>query len=124
MQDLRARGLLAPEEPPDCHDFGLVDGVEERQPGGERWVAIRVGDTGAGLPPELGERIFEPFVSTKETGTGLGLSICQRIVAAHGGELRAMNRAEGGAEFAIWLPQPALAWAAVEGPRPAQLGAV
>lgn len=75
-------------------------------------VTIRVADSGAGLPVELGKRIFEPFVSTKETGTGLGLSICQRIVAAHGGELKAANRLEGGAEFTIRLPQPAAVCAA------------
>jgi signal transduction histidine kinase len=78
----------------------------------ERWVAIRVGDSGPGLPAELGERIFEPFVSTKETGTGLGLSICQRIVTAHGGEMSAANRPEGGAEFTIRLPLPAAIGAA------------
>lgn len=78
----------------------------------ERFAVIRVGDSGAGLPADLGQRIFDPFVSTKETGTGLGLSICQRIVMAHGGELSAANRREGGAEFTIRLPLPAIAAAA------------
>ena len=81
---------------------------------GYRFAVIRVGDSGAGLPADLGQRIFEPFVSTKETGTGLGLSICQRIVQAHGGELSAANRPEGGAEFTIWLPLPAAIVAAAE----------
>jgi signal transduction histidine kinase len=44
-------------------------------------------DTGGGLPAGLGQRIFEPFVSTKETGLGLGLPICKRIVEAHEGEI-------------------------------------
>jgi signal transduction histidine kinase len=72
----------------------------------ERWLTLRVSDTGAGLPPGLGLRIFEPFVSTKETGLGLGLSICKRIVEAHGGDIQASNRPGGGAVFTIRLPCP------------------
>ena len=70
----------------------------------DRVLTLRVADTGGGLPGELGEQIFEPFVSTKETGLGLGLSICKRIVEAHGGEIRAANRPEGGAVFTVRLP--------------------
>jgi len=69
-----------------------------------RWLSIRVSDTGCGLPPELGDRIFEPFVTSKETGLGLGLPICKRIVDAHGGEILAANRPEGGAVFTVRLP--------------------
>jgi two-component system sensor histidine kinase HydH len=84
---------------------GQVELHLERQPGpnGE-WLWLQVADTGPGLPDGLGLRIFEPFVSTKETGMGLGLSICKRIVEAHGGEISAANRTEGGASFAVGLP--------------------
>ena len=68
---------------------------------------LRICDTGGGLPVDFGERIFEPFVSTKDTGVGLGLSICRRIVESHGGEIVAENRSSGGAAFAIWLPDVA-----------------
>jgi len=68
------------------------------------WLAIRVADSGTGIPAELLPTIFEPFVTTKETGTGLGLSVCQRIAAAHGGRLVARNRPAGGAEFSLLLP--------------------
>jgi len=68
------------------------------------WVAIIVRDDGMGLPAELGERIFAPFVTTKETGTGLGLSICKQIVEAHGGRIKAENREGGGAVFEVRLP--------------------
>jgi signal transduction histidine kinase len=71
---------------------------------GQRWCSIHVTDTGPGLPASLGDRIFEPFVSTKETGTGLGLPICRRIVEAHGGRIGAADRPQGGAEFIVWLP--------------------
>jgi signal transduction histidine kinase len=57
------------------------------------------------LPGDLGQDIFTPFVSTKATGIGLGLSICKRIVEAHGGEITAFNRPEGGATFSVRLPR-------------------
>src|SRR5262249_13757032 len=63
------------------------------------WLAVRVSDEGQGLPRDLGERIFEPFVSTRETGLGLGLAISRRIVAEHGGTISAADRPAGGAEF-------------------------
>jgi signal transduction histidine kinase len=68
------------------------------------WLTVTVADNGPGLPADLGEQIFDPFVSTKETGLGLGLSICKRIVEAHGGTITAANRPAGGAEFRIRLP--------------------
>jgi signal transduction histidine kinase len=67
-------------------------------------MTVRVADTGPGLPPGLGDRIFDPFVSTKETGLGLGLSICRRIITAHGGSITAANGPSGGAVFEIRLP--------------------
>jgi signal transduction histidine kinase len=67
-------------------------------------VCLEVADDGCGLPGELGDRIFEPFVTTKETGTGLGLAICRRITEAHGGELRAANRSPTGSMFTVRLP--------------------
>jgi signal transduction histidine kinase len=71
---------------------------------GDGGLALRVADRGCGLPAALGERIFDPFTTTKETGLGLGLSICRRIAAAHGGTLDAANRAGGGAVFTLRLP--------------------
>jgi two-component system, NtrC family, sensor histidine kinase HydH len=67
-------------------------------------VEVRVCDTGPGIAPEMRERLFTPFASSKPTGTGLGLSLSRRIVEEHGGSLRADNRAEGGACFTIVLP--------------------
>lgn len=68
-------------------------------------IAIRVTDNGIGIPPEIADRIFEPFVTNKETGTGLGLSICKRIAQMHRGYLVASNRLEGGTEFSFYLPK-------------------
>jgi signal transduction histidine kinase len=68
------------------------------------WVTLQVADRGCGLPAALGERIFEPFTTTKPTGLGLGLSICKRIARAHGGSLTGVDRAGGGAVFTFRVP--------------------
>lgn len=60
-------------------------------------VQISVRDNGSGIPQELIDRLFEPFVTTKPQGFGLGLSITRTIVAAHGGRVWAENNADGGA---------------------------
>jgi two-component system sensor kinase FixL len=65
---------------------------------------LSVCDTGAGFGPEMMERLFEPFFSTKENGLGLGLSLSQAIVHSHGGTIRAQNNDAGGATFHIVLP--------------------
>lgn len=76
-----------------------------------KWVEIRVFDTGPGIPQEIRDRLFEPFFTTKASGMGMGLSICRSIVDAHGGEMTAVNRRWGGADFSVRLPaaQPAAA---------------
>jgi len=67
-------------------------------------AVLTVADTGEGIAPELLDRIFEPFVTTKPWGTGLGLAISAGMAAMHGGTLRASNRAAGGAQFTLSLP--------------------
>ncbi len=71
---------------------------------GEDEVVALVEDTGPGLPPGAGERIFEPDFTTKSRGTGLGLALVRQGVAADGGQVRAWTRPEGGAAFEIRLP--------------------
>jgi two-component system nitrogen regulation sensor histidine kinase NtrY len=69
-------------------------------------VRITVDDNGPGVPPEARERIFDPYVTTKENGTGLGLSIVRKIVLDHGGDVRvaAAPSPAGGARFVVTLP--------------------
>ncbi|MBF7081736.1 hypothetical protein IT084_01905 [Desulfallas sp. Bu1-1] len=61
-------------------------------------------DNGEGIPEELLNKIFDPFVSTKENGTGLGLAISRRIINAHGGEIKVTSRPGEGAMFSVFLP--------------------
>ena len=49
---------------------------------------MRIADSGPGIPPELREQIFNPFVTTKKSGVGLGLSIVSKIVDGHHGSIR------------------------------------
>jgi two-component system, NtrC family, sensor histidine kinase HydH len=69
-----------------------------------RKVAFEVADTGPGIPPEILARLFEPFVSGKDTGLGLGLVVCQRIAEEHGGTISGGNGPAGGARFTVRLP--------------------
>ena len=73
---------------------------------GERGEAvITVADTGSGIPLAVRDRLFEPFVSSKESGTGLGLTMCRRIVEAHGGRIEASQGEIRGAVFTVTLPK-------------------
>lgn len=67
--------------------------------------SLTVEDGGRGIPPELLEKIFVPFFTTRADGTGLGLPVVLHVVLLHDGHITANNRPEGGTRFAIWLPQ-------------------
>lgn len=69
----------------------------------DRSFALSITDTGPGIAPELLDRIFNPFFTTKDNGTGLGLAIVHRIVEAHNGTIKAGNAPGGGARFEILI---------------------
>ncbi|MGV3605480.1 MAG: PAS domain S-box protein [Planctomycetaceae bacterium] len=67
-------------------------------------LEIQVRDYGTGLSPELQEKVFDPFVSSKIDGLGLGLTISRSIADAHHGRLTAENLPDGGAIFRLLIP--------------------
>ena len=69
----------------------------------DRWYFC-VEDRGPGIDPENLAKIFTPFFTTKAKGTGLGLAITREIIMAHGGQIGAENRKNGGAVFSFWIP--------------------
>jgi PAS domain S-box-containing protein len=85
-----------------------------------KYVFLEVRDSGCGMTPEVQERIFDPFYTTKFTGRGLGLAAVLGIVRGHGGALRVKSEAGVGTSFRLLLP-PSDTLAAnrgVEAPKP------
>lgn len=72
---------------------------------GRAKVAVRIDDSGRGIPAGLEQSMFDSFVTSKLDGMGVGLSISRTIVEAHGGSIHAENRPEGGASFLVTLPR-------------------
>ncbi len=83
------------DEPPDA-----------RSAPGEYWALV-IADDGPGMPPQVLERVFRPFFTTKlqGKGTGLGLSVCQEIVREHGGWIQVESEPGEGAHFTVFLPK-------------------
>jgi signal transduction histidine kinase len=84
--------------------YGGTLTVSTEQVRGE--VAVRIADTGTGIPDENLPHIFDPFFTTKPVGqgTGLGLSVSLGIVQEHGGRITVLSRLGEGTLFTVWLP--------------------
>ena len=82
--------------------------VIPRMEGEQSVVEFSVIDTGKGLAPEVMERLYEAFFSTKAEGMGIGLNLCRTIVESHQGRMNAENIYNGaevkGCQFSFWLP--------------------
>jgi PAS domain S-box-containing protein len=87
-------------------DTGGVLTITAR-PSADGQVLVSIGDTGAGLPAEDTERLFDAFHTTKPQGTGMGLTITRSIVRAHGGQVWATRNRDLGASFHFTLPSQA-----------------
>jgi two-component system sensor kinase FixL len=70
---------------------------------GDGFARVSVADTGPGLSPEVADRLFQPFVTTKAQGMGVGLSISRTIIEAHGGRIWVEPNLDGGATFHFTL---------------------
>jgi signal transduction histidine kinase len=95
----------------------LTNAIRHAPPGGAvtltaehspRRLTLAVADTGGGIPPDMAEHLFEPFVTGRPEGTGLGLAIARELTDAHHGRLAlsSVGNASGGAVFVLELPQP------------------
>ncbi|MBO0699758.1 MAG: histidine kinase, partial [Zavarzinella sp.] len=123
LQNVRLEVTAPPDPVPAAVDVSQLTGVLvnlllnalDALPGGgrigvavthtaENEVSLTVTDTGPGIAPAVLARLFEPFVSTKDTGTGLGLNVCRRVARDHGGAIRGENVPGGGARFIVTLP--------------------
>lgn len=95
----------------------MLNAVDALQEGGQLTLtaqradnsqAITVEDNGPGIAENIAEKLFDPFVTTKDTGTGLGLSIVERIAEAHQGKIDFLSQADQGAKFTLRWPVPPL----------------
>ena len=84
-----------------------IEGEEDPNPSDHAsgpTILITVSDNGPGVPPEVMDRIFSPFFTTKPQGSGLGLAIVRKIVDAHDGRIDVAERPGGGTVFRVTLP--------------------
>ena len=92
-------GIETPEERPHLRLNAVPWTVD-----GQTGVVVEVQDTGPGIPREIREQIFNPFVTSKKTGVGLGLSIVAKIIDDHRGTIQLKDTIGRGACFRIFLP--------------------
>jgi len=77
----------------------------ENLAGTEVWVRVR--DNGPGIHPDVLDKVFNPFFTTKDKGTGLGLALSKKVVDAHGGSMSVESNSEAGTEFVLTFPKSA-----------------
>ena len=85
--------------------LSITTGTVIRQ--GREYVTIDVADSGPGIPPQILEKIFTPFFTTKAQGTGLGLAICHKLIVQHQGTLSVASEDGKGTVFTVELPASA-----------------
>ena len=101
FSNLLVNGAQAIPEDAAVAELQVATGTDARG-----WITVEIRDTGAGIPPDVLNRIFEPFFSTKPVGvgTGLGLSISRSIVLGLGGEITVESQVGKGTLFRVVLP--------------------
>jgi two-component system sensor histidine kinase DctS len=108
LLNLTRNGIQAMETATPLSRRELVIRVRQAH---ERWVTFSIVDHGRGVPPEVAQRLFTPFFTTRTEGMGLGLSLCRTVIEQHGGVLDFENLTDShggktttGAEFRFTLP--------------------
>ncbi len=102
LLNLTRNGIQAMEEATPLAERVLAITVRQTHP---RWVTFHVADAGPGIAPEVAQRLFTPFYTTRSEGMGLGLSLCRTVIEQHGGALDFGAGPGGrGTEFRFSLP--------------------
>lgn len=96
--------LNAIDAMPNGGQLGMSASLQEEHQTHKPFIKIEVSDTGSGIPPELQDKIFDRYFTTKDTGTGLGLAICERIIMAHNGRIEVESKQGKGTTFYLWIP--------------------
>ncbi|MBN9411715.1 MAG: PAS domain S-box protein [Burkholderiales bacterium] len=99
-----ARNAMQSMDHADSAVRTLVLRVARAPVDGRRWLEFSVADLGSGIPPEVAERLFTPFFSTRQEGMGLGLAMCRTVVEQHGGRLTFGPNTPRGTIFRFTLP--------------------
>lgn len=104
LLNLTRNGIQAMEGDMPVEQRVLTIRVRQTHP---RWVEFAVADAGSGIAPEVAQRLFTPFYTTRTEGMGLGLSLCRTVIEQHGGALdHGPGRDGRGTEFRFTLPTP------------------
>ncbi len=98
-KESRAITVRARRRDPDPMDPPMADGYV-----GVPWVEVEVADNGCGIPADMLERVFTPFVTTKDDGIGLGLPLVHKVVEAHGGKVTVDSAENEGTRVRLLLP--------------------
>ena len=85
------------------HRHHAWSGKTTRSGGAPGW-SLAVTDHGRGMPPEVMDKIFVPFFTTRSDGTGLGLPVVQHVALLHDGQVTVSSEPGRGTRFAVWLP--------------------
>ena len=102
LLNLTRNGIEAMRDAPPTHRVLRIEaGID---PQARNSVVVSVADRGHGIAPEVGERLFSPFFSTKADGMGMGLKICRTTIEFHGGTLAWRDNPGGGTIFHFSLP--------------------
>jgi two-component system sensor histidine kinase PilS (NtrC family) len=99
---LVSAAALPGEAPQASVNVGRNEGMERKK---SDWAEIAIADRGAGVPPDVLERVFDPFFTTKEQGSGLGLAAVHRIVEDHGGSVRLESTVGEGTTVRLRFPR-------------------
>jgi len=87
-----------------CSNGGSLT-ISIRQAEDPTFIQIELADTGKGIPDDIGDKLYNPFFTTKSDGTGLGLSISRKIVESHGGRIYHRSKPGEGTSFFVELPR-------------------